>query len=97
MKRSKTYRIHTGYGKLYVTFTKSEGNIQRCFIHTKHSKDLYESIAQLISLILSHNIPPDIIVDLLDGLRSLNPVWQNGKQILSGPHGIAMALKEELK
>ena len=95
-----THRIRTGEGTLYITINHDENGL--CEIFTTIGKAggnaaaQAEAISRLISLSLRSGMDVTEIIKQLKGISGPNPVWENGKLILSTPDAIGKALEEHM-
>ncbi|KKU11864.1 MAG: Ribonucleoside-diphosphate reductase [Parcubacteria group bacterium GW2011_GWB1_45_7] len=97
----KTYRLKTGYGKLYVTVNNDEyGRPFEVFATIGKSGGFFqeqsEAICRMISLALRSGIELGEILDNLKGIRGPMPVMTENGTILSLPDGIGKVLEEHL-
>ncbi|MBS3781088.1 MAG: ribonucleoside reductase class II [Candidatus Thermoplasmatota archaeon] len=92
-----TQKIQTGYGGLYVTINEDEYGLFEVFSQIGRAggftQSFTESLARLISLCLRSGIPPEEIIDQLEGIRSPEIAFEEGEKILSIPDAMAKALK----
>lgn len=92
-----TQKIETGYGSLYVTINEDEYGLFEVFSQIGRAggftQSFTESLARLISLSLRSGIPPEEIIDQLEGIRSPEIAFEEGEKILSIPDAMAKALK----
>ncbi len=92
-----TQKIETGYGGLYVTINEDEYGLFEVFSQIGRAggftQSFTESLARLISLCLRSGIPPEEIIDQLEGIRSPEIAFEEGEKILSIPDAMAKALK----
>ncbi len=97
----KTYRLKTGYGKLYVTINNDEnGRPFEVFATIGKSGGFFqeqsEAICRMISLALRSGIRLEEILDNLKGIRGPMPVMTENGTILSLPDGIGKILEQHL-
>lgn len=95
---STTYRIETGYGKLYVHIVEDEnGNPFEVFTNIGNSGGLEpgfsEAVSKVISVGLRSGVNPEYIIEALRGIQSPRVAWDNGEQINSIPDAIAVAME----
>lgn len=95
---SKTYKISTGFGILYVTVSLLE---ERPFeIFCSIGKSGYstmadaEAIGRLASLALRSGIEVNEIISQLKGIGSSEPIFHNGKLVRSIPDAVALVLEK---
>ena len=97
---SKTTRIETGRGKLYVTVAYDE-NGQPFELFTNHGKAggndsaMAEALSRMISLNLRSGVEPARIISQLINIQD-NPIISGGKKILSVPDAIAQVLRDSI-
>ncbi len=95
--KGTTQKINTGYGGLYVTINEDEYGLFEVFSQIGRAggftQSFTESLARLISLCLRSGIPPEEIIDQLEGIRSPEVAFEEGEKILSIPDAMAKALK----
>ncbi|MCH8328370.1 MAG: adenosylcobalamin-dependent ribonucleoside-diphosphate reductase, partial [Candidatus Marinimicrobia bacterium] len=95
-----TRRIRTGEGNLYVTINEDEKGL--CEVFTTIGKaggsasTQAEAISRLISLALRSGVDAGDIVRQLKGISGPNPMWDNGRLILSTPDAISQVLSDYL-
>lgn len=92
-----TERITTGCGKLYITINHNSNNgIIEVFAALGKSGGCAmvqnEAITRLISIGLQYGVPISEIIRQLTGLRCSSPAIDEGVDIPSCPHAIALAL-----
>lgn len=100
--KGKTPKIETPCGNLYVTINHDgAGFIREVFFTMGHQgychAALFESIGQLLGVMLGHDICLEDICKQLIGQKCGNPFWFDGKQYLSCPDAIGQLLQEEIK
>ena len=93
-----TKKINTGHGIMYVTVNHDENkNLFEVFgmLGKAGGCDaaMLEAITRLLSLCLRSNIDPKLIIRQLSGITCC-PIWDDGKQVLSSPDAIAIAMSE---
>ncbi len=92
-----TQKLNTGYGGLYVTINEDEHGLFEVFSQIGRAggftQSFTESLARLISLCLRSGIPPEEIIEQLEGIRSPEVAFEQGEKILSIPDAMAKALK----
>ena len=95
---SKTYKVTTGHGRLYITVTHLLGKPFEVFCSI--GKSGYstmadaEAIGRLTSLALRSGIPAGEIVTQLKGIGGSEPTFHNGALIQSIPDAIAHVLEK---
>ncbi len=95
-----TRRIRTGEGNLYVTINEDDKGL--CEVFTTIGKaggqaaTQAEAISRLISLALRSGVDADEVVRQLRGISGPNPMWDNGRLILSTPDAISQVLADYL-
>ncbi len=96
-----THRIETGCGHLYVTVSGDNGQVLEIFATLgkaggcAHCQN--EAVTRAISLGLKYGVPLEGYVRQLKDIRCPNPVWDDGRQILSCADAIAKVLELEIK
>jgi ribonucleoside-diphosphate reductase alpha chain len=98
----KTYRLRTGYGKLYVTINNDERGLPfEVFATIGKSGGFFqeqsEAICRLVSLALRSGIKVEEIIDNLRGIRGPMPVMTEHGTILSLPDAIGRVLEEHIQ
>ncbi len=96
-----TQKIETGYGGLYVTINEGEEGLFEVFATIGKSggytASFTESIARLTSLCLRSGVPPERVIEQLEGIRSPKPTFDRGEQIHSVPDAVAKALRRYIE
>ncbi len=97
----KTYRVRTGYGKLFITINSDgRGKPFEVFATLGKSGGYFqeqtEAICRLISLALRSNVNARYIVDHLKGIRGPMVTMTAKGTILSLPDAIAKVLEEHI-
>ncbi len=98
----RTYRLQTGYGKLYVT-VNNDGNGKTFEVLATIGKSCgffqepSEAICRMVSLALRSGIKIEEITDNLRGIRGPMPVMTESGTILSLPDAIGWILEEHAK
>lgn len=98
---STVYPVNTGYGELNVFVNRDNaGDPFEVFAEIGKSggftHSFTEAVGRLTSLALRSGIPPEEVIDQLDGIRSPKTGWHNGgHQIQSIPDAVAYALQQE--
>ena len=91
-----TQKVETGYGGLYVTINEDDQGVFEVFARIGKSggytASFTEAIARLSSLCLRSGIPPQQVVQQLEGIRSPKVTFDRGEQVHSVPDGIAKAM-----
>ena len=91
-----TQKVETGYGGLYVTINEDDEGVFEVFARIGKSggytASFTEAIARLASLCLRSGIPPEQVVQQLEGIRSPKVTFDRGEQVHSVPDGIAKAM-----
>ena len=91
-----TQKVETGYGGLYVTINEDDEGVFEVFARIGKSggytASFTEAIARLSSLCLRSGIPPQQVVQQLEGIRSPKVTFDRGEQVHSVPDGIAKAM-----
>jgi len=98
----KTYRLRTGYGKLYVTINNDERGLPfEVFATIGKSGGFFqeqsEAICRLVSLALRSGIKVEEIIDNLRGIRGPMPVMTENGTVLSLPDAIGRVLEEHIQ
>ena len=93
-----THRIRMHRGKLYMVTNYKDGKLFEIFIYAEktgsHLSSIGEALGRCISTGLRFGIPAEEFVKQLIGIRSSEPVWDNGRQNLSIPDGIAQVIED---
>ncbi len=98
--RGETHKTKTGCGNFYVTVNKDEHGF--CEIFTMIGKaggcsaSNAEAVARLCSIALQSGVPMSVLRDQLCGIRCSNPIWCNGKQVLSCSDALASVMSNVL-
>ena len=97
----KTYRIKTGYGKLYVTVNNDErGEPFEVFATIGKSGGFFqeqsEAICKLVSLSLRAGVKADEVIDDLKGIRGPMPVFTDKGTVLSLPDALGKILEQHV-
>lgn len=96
----KTYKMPSSLGTLYITVNEDEEGLLEVFIQVGksggHANALTEAIGRLISLALRSGVSPNEVIKQLKGIRSANPVWEDGEVYFSIPDTIAKVLERHL-
>lgn len=96
-----TYRLKTGYGKLYITINNDEtGSPFEVFATIGKSGGFFqeqsEAICRMVSLALRSGIQIEEIIDNLKGIRGPMPIITERGTILSLPDAIGRILEEHI-
>ena len=96
-----TYRIKTGYGKLYVTVNNDEkGTPFEVFATIGKSGGFFqeqsEAICRLISLSLRSGVAVEEVMDDLKGIRGPMPVFTDKGTVLSLPDALGKILEQHV-
>lgn len=93
---STTTKVKTGYGNLYVTIGKLDGEVFEVFATIgKSGKSIAakaEVVGRLVSLALKYNVPLEEICDQLIGISGDNPTPSGKEVILSIPDAVGKVL-----
>lgn len=97
----KTYKIKTGYGKLYITINNDErGKPFEIFATIGKSGGFFqeqsEAICRLSSMSLRSGVSAEEIINSLKGIRGPMPVFTEKGTILSLPDAIGQVLEEHV-
>ncbi|MEK7174299.1 MAG: adenosylcobalamin-dependent ribonucleoside-diphosphate reductase [Patescibacteria group bacterium] len=98
----RTYRVKTGYGRLYITINNDERGVPfEVFATLGKSGGFFqeqsEAICRMISLSLRSGIKIEEIIDNLKGIRGPMPTLTNKGTILSLPDAIGQILEEHAR
>lgn len=98
----RTYQVKTAYGNLYITINDipddgpfevfSQLGKAGGFFHSQT-----EAICRLISLSLRSGVKAEEVVNQLKGIRGPDPMWNNGRPMLSIADAIAQTLEQHIK
>jgi len=96
-----TYRIKTGYGKLYVTVNNDEKGVPfEVFATIGKSGGFFqeqsEAICRLISLALRSGVAAGEVVEDLKGIRGPMPVFTDKGTVLSLPDALGKILEQHM-
>ncbi|MFX1252372.1 MAG: vitamin B12-dependent ribonucleotide reductase [Promethearchaeota archaeon] len=101
MTRGVTFKSKTGCGTLYVTINEDEQGPAEVFLRIGKSggcaASQSEATGRLVSLALRSGVSPAAIVKQLRGIRCPNPVWEDGRTILSCSDALSHVLAEYLQ
>ncbi|MDO8664248.1 MAG: adenosylcobalamin-dependent ribonucleoside-diphosphate reductase [Candidatus Liptonbacteria bacterium] len=97
----KTYRIKTGYGKLYVTVNNDENGVPfEVFAVIGKSGGFFqeqsEGICRLISVALRAGVKLEEVIDNLKGIRGPMPMLTDKGTVLSLPDAIGQVLEQHV-
>lgn len=97
-----TYKITTGYGKLFVTVNHDEdGNPFEVFATIGKTGGFFaaksEAICRLVSLALRSGVSVQTVIAQLKGIRGPMPAWSKTGLILSIPDALANVLEQHIK
>jgi ribonucleoside-diphosphate reductase alpha chain len=97
----KTYRVKTGYGKLYVTINNDErGTPFEVFATIGRSGGFFqeqsEAICRLMSLALRAGVKVEEVSDELKGIRGPMPMFTDKGTILSLPDALGKILEQHV-
>jgi ribonucleoside-diphosphate reductase alpha chain len=100
--QGSTYKMKTGYGKLYVTVNNDEGKVPfEVFATIGKSGGFFqeqsEAICRLISLSLRSGIKVEEVIHNLKGIRGPMPIMTDKGTILSLPDAIGQILEDHVK
>ncbi|MDO8654978.1 MAG: adenosylcobalamin-dependent ribonucleoside-diphosphate reductase, partial [bacterium] len=101
MMAGKTYRMNTGYGKLYVTVNNDEKGVPfEVFATIGKSGGFFqeqsEAICRLISLSLRSGVKVEEVVKDLKGIRGPMPIFTERGTVLSLPDAIGRVLEDHM-
>lgn len=96
-----TYKMNTGYGKLYVTINDDEnGEAFEVFAAIGKAGGFFgamaEAICRLISLGLRSGIRSEEVIKEIKGIRGPDPVWSEGSLVLSLPDAIGQVMERHI-
>ena len=95
-----TYRVDTGYGKMYVIVNDANGKPFEVFGTIEKSggfqESMLEGLCRMASASLRSGVPVQELIDQLEGIRSPRVAFEEGQQIRSIPDGIAKAFKQHI-
>ncbi len=101
MTRGVTFKSKTGCGTLYVTINEDEQGPAEVFLRIGKSggcaASQSEATGRLVSLALRSGVSPAAIVKQLRGIRCPNPVWEDGRTVLSCSDALSHVLAEYLQ
>lgn len=93
-----TRRIRTGCGNLYVTVNCDTWGMREVLAQIGKSGGCSttqaEAIGRLLSVALAAGVEPQALVKQLAGIRCPNPVWIDGRMVLSCPDAISKVLED---
>jgi ribonucleoside-diphosphate reductase alpha chain len=96
-----TQKVKTGYGGLYVTINEDDEGMFEVFARIGKSggytASFTEAIARLTSLCLRSGIPPEQVVEQLEGIRSPKVTFDRGEQVHSVPDAMAKAMTRYMR
>jgi ribonucleoside-diphosphate reductase alpha chain len=97
----KTYRVKTGYGKLYVTINNDEKGMPfEVFATIGRSGGFFqeqsEAICRLMSLSLRSGVKVEEVFDELKGIRGPMPTFTDKGTILSLPDALGKILEQHV-
>jgi ribonucleoside-diphosphate reductase alpha chain len=97
----KTYRVKTGYGKLYATINNDEKGMPfEVFATIGRSGGFFqeqsEAICRLMSLALRAGVKVEEVVDELKGIRGPMPMFTDKGTILSLPDALGKILEQHV-
>ena len=97
----KTYRVKTGYGKLYVTINNDEKGMPfEVFATIGRSGGFFqeqsEAICRLMSLSLRSGVKVEEVADELKGIRGPMPTFTDKGTILSLPDALGKILEQHV-
>ena len=97
----KTYRMNTGYGKLYITINNDEAGVPfEVFATIGKSGGFFqeqsEAICRLISLSLRSGVKVEEVIKDLKGIRGPMPVFTEKGTVLSLPDAIGRVLEDHV-
>jgi len=95
-----TQKVSTGYGNIYVTINEDKHGLFEVFAQIGRSggftQSFTEGLTRLASLCLRSGIPPEEVINQLEGIRSPKPVYDKKTEIKSIPDAVAKAMKWHL-
>ena len=94
--KSKTVRMPTGHGNLYVTMSEHEGKLFEVFATIGKAGDSImakaEVTGRLVSLALRHSIPIEDIIDQLIDISGSKPLADGDTVVKSIPDAVGKVL-----
>ncbi len=92
----QTYRVETGYGRMYVTVNDLEGEPFEILATIGKSggqmESMLEGICRMVSASFRSGMNTEEVIEQLRGIRSPKVGYDNGEQVQSIPDGIAKVL-----
>ena len=95
--RGYTERIKIGCGELYVTVNFDDDGVREIFTTNGKSGGCHsqsEATCRMVSTALKYNIPTDVIIKQLKGIRCPSSIKNSGGSSLSCPDAIARCMEK---
>ena len=94
---SKTYRVKSGCGWLYVIIGNDDNTASEVFMKMGRQGSCFNAqvnaLGRVISLALEGGVPAEKIVNTLKGIRCSSPSFDEGERVTSCADGVAIVLQ----